>query len=121
MRIIDRQTFLSLPPGVLFSKYTPMNFGDICIKGETYYATDGHGIDFSYQQIVDSVACSGSAELWDILLAAQERGVPFEMDFDSEGRDGMFAPDQLFAVWEKRDVESLVARLQRLLPYRIKL
>jgi hypothetical protein len=34
------------------------------------------------------------------------------MDFACEGRDGCFeSDDQMFAVWERADVEALIARL----------
>lgn len=35
------------------------------------------------------------------------------MDLDSQGRDGLFVDDQLFAVWEDADVGQLVDRLKR--------
>jgi hypothetical protein len=37
------------------------------------------------------------------------------MDFEYEGRDGLFEEGQLFAVWEKADVASLIERLRRCL------
>jgi hypothetical protein len=33
------------------------------------------------------------------------------MDFDCQGRDGLFDAAQLFAVWEPQDVAVLIARL----------
>jgi hypothetical protein len=109
MKIIDRKTFLSLPPGTLFSKYEPCAFGDLLIKGESITN------DFYYQQIADSIDADSSDEFADSLEAAQRDGTGLEMDFDAQMRDGLFDEDQLFAVWERRDVEKLIVRLKRAL------
>lgn len=49
------------------------------------------------------------------LFDAQENGVSVAMDFETQGRDGMFDHDQLYAVWEPQDVAALVERLRRCL------
>lgn len=110
MKIVDRKTFLSLPPETLFSKFRPCIFEEMCIKGETW------GSDFLVQQLADSIDCSGSGEFSDILFRAPISGESIPMDFESQGRDGCFNEDQLFAVWEPHDVEALIARLSRCLP-----
>jgi len=38
-----------------------------------------------------------------------------EVDFENTSRDGMFEDEQLYAVYEKEDVEKLIARLQQTL------
>ena len=49
---------------------------------------------------------------FDKLHDALENGTSLDMDFRCSGRDGCFEKDQLFAVWEKKDVEMLISRLQ---------
>ena len=107
MKIMNRVEFLKMPEGTLFSKYEPCVFGALQIKG------DSLSNDFCVQQIADSVKCSGSDELFNILFAAKETGDSFEMDFEVEGRDGLFEDEQLFAVWEAKDVLALVKRLMQ--------
>lgn len=109
MRIVKRAEFLAMPPQTLFSKYRPCVFDDLMIKGETW------GNDFLYQQIIDAVKARDSGEFADILFKSAEDGSSFELDFDCQGRDGMFDADQLFAVWERKDVEALITRLQTVL------
>jgi hypothetical protein len=109
MKIVDRKTFLALPAGVLYSKYEPCIFGDLNIKGDTV----GLG-DFSTQEIADAVRCNDSEEFADILFSAAKTGGSFSMDFDCEGRDGLFDGNQLFAIWEPADVAALIERLTRL-------
>ena len=78
------------------------------IKGDTVAA-----VDFYVQQIVDAVKCNGSGEFTSVLVDAAANGTSFALDFECEGRDGMFDDRQLFAVWEPQDVAGLIARLQQ--------
>jgi hypothetical protein len=78
------------------------------IKGDTWTN------DFLYQAINDAF-CLGSDELFGALEKAERDGTSLTMDFHCEGRDGMFDEDQLFAVWERPDVLSLIQRLQETL------
>jgi hypothetical protein len=105
MKIVNLQTFRSLPANTLFSKYAPCNFGDLCIKGETIEH------DFYVQQIADAIECSGSDEFVDKLYHAAETGESVAFDFECEGRDGLYENEQLFAVWELDDVRALIERL----------
>lgn len=105
MKIINRKEFLNLPSGVIFSKYEPMIFGDICIKGETLHN------DFYCQRIKDSIDCNDSNEFHDILDSAEKEGKSFDIDLESEIRDGMFDENQLFVVWENEDIIKLINRL----------
>ena len=110
MKILNRKDFLALPDGVLYSKYEPCIFGPLEIKGESWEN------DFLTQQIADAVDCNDSGEFFNILLDAKETGNSFALDFYSEGRDGLFDEDQLFAVWEHADISALISRLNLLLP-----
>lgn len=109
MKIIDRATFLSMPEGTVYAKYVPMLFGDLMIKGETIPG------DFYFQQIVDAIDSESSNDWADKLIDSQENGTSLAMDFHCEGRDGFYDEDQLFAVFEPRDVRSLIERLQEAL------
>lgn len=106
MKIVDRKTFLALPAETLFSKYEPCVFGPLEIKGDTISQ-----IDFFSQQIADSVRCHDSGEFNKILFDAEKNGTSFAMDFNLEGRDGLFDDNQLFAVWEPSDIALLHKRL----------
>lgn len=108
MRIVDHKTFLSLPAGTVFSKYEPYAFDSLAIKGSSI-----GDIDFFVQEIETAVDSDHSGDFYDKLDAAQTKGASLAMDFNCESRDGLFEPGQLFAVWEKADVEGLIARLQQ--------
>lgn len=107
MRIVDRATFLAMPPGTVFMKYESCsNFGDICFKGETVGS-----IDFWYAR-TDSIEWENSEELFDRMLAGEKDGRSMPMDFETEQRDGLYEKGQLFAVLEGGDISRLIDRLQ---------
>lgn len=109
MKIVDLSTFRAMPAGTLFSKYEPCYFEDLSIKGETM------AFDFLVQPIADAIECNGSDKFVAKLDGAHITGASLAMDFDCQGRDGCFDDGQLFAVWERADVEALIARLQETL------
>lgn len=110
MRIINRVAFLKMPAGTVFSEYQPCFFGGLMIKG------DSLPNDFHAQQITDAIFCDGSEDFSEKLFRAQETGESLAMDFDCMGRDGKFdSPERLYAVWERKDVQDLIARLQETL------
>ena len=106
MKIINLETFLAMPAGTVFCKYSEVgNFGDICIKESNV------GInDFCYTSISDALEASGTTELFDILLK-QPNGEEIEMDFSCSSRDGLFDKDQLFSVWSLNDMFQFQAKL----------
>jgi len=111
MRIVKRAEFLQMPAGTVYTTYEPCNFGDLMIKGETLH-TDNNG-DFCEQSIVGAIDSTGSDDWTNKLFRSQETGESLAMDFDCQGRDGLFdSMDSLYAVWERADVEALIARLQ---------
>lgn len=112
MKIVNRTYFLQMPAGTLFSKVDPFIFGPLTIK--VCDPSDGWTNDFITQNIAEAVENTGSRDFDDkceLMLKGQD--VP--MDFDCAGRDRLFDPKQLFAVWSKEDVGKLIKRLQECL------
>lgn len=111
MRIVDRETFLAMPPGTVFSKFKPDIFGNIEIKGDSTTNAQGELIDFWSQDVAGAVEAASSGEF----MHACDRAVAGEcipLDFDSQYRDGLYEAEQLFAVWDPNDVQALIQRLQ---------
>lgn len=109
MKIVDRKAFLTLPAGTVFAKYEPCCFENLLIKEKSLEN------DFFYTEIVDAIDCNGSDEFSRLLEEAESKGANLTMDFDNQGRDGCYDEKQLFAVFEKEDVEKLIKRLQETL------
>lgn len=111
MRIVDRATFLALPAGTVYSKYTPAIFGDLCIKTGTYPATMPG--DWTYTALCDPIEAVSTDDRMDKLDQAEANGSHLPLDLDCDSRDGLHDVGQLFAVWDAPDVDALIARLQR--------
>jgi hypothetical protein len=106
MKILNLREFKKLPAGTLFMKYEPCVFYDLCVKGGTL----DHDWFYESLDCVDSTDYGNMAE---ILFKAFEQGTSFKLDLDCTMRDGLFEDDQLFAVYEKSDVETLIDKLNR--------
>lgn len=106
MRFVNRQTFLALPAGTVFSKYRPKCFQEMQIKAETCGSND-----FWSTRVGDALAWGGTDEFIEITDRA-EAGESVAMDFYIQDRDGLYDADQIFAVFERADVEALIERLK---------
>lgn len=119
MKIVDRETFLKLPEGTVYSEFNPCVFGELCIKGESIGSEENGFGSWCYQPIADAVETNGpgdiGGQLFDLTEDSLANGTSMKMDFDCSQRDGFYDEDQLFAVWERQDVEALIARLQETL------
>ena len=111
MRIVDRQTFLSLPPNTVYQKYEPIFFGSISIKMESL-ETDWVELDVSNPDFAEAT----DSGRWAMLCCEMEEGASFPLYMESCGRDGLFDQNQLFAVWEPHDIELLIEKLRACLP-----
>lgn len=106
MRIVNRKVFLSLPNGIVYSKYQPHGmFDGLYEKGDTWTN------DWIYQDMLDSVDGSGSQEVFETINDAEENGAQFVMDLDCGSRDGSFEENDMFAIYDKSDLKRLVERL----------
>lgn len=109
MKIVNRETFLAMPPGTVFAKYTPHLFEGLEIKAQSLTN------DYCYQQIVGALDAGNCGDWADMLEESADTGASIPMDFDCLSRDGCFEPYQLFAVFEPTDVAQLIDRLQQAL------
>lgn len=108
MKIVDRKTFLVLPAGTLFAKFSACCFGELQIKGETIPKAG----DFFYQDTASTweKGCTGS-DVW-AHRRMDAAGPEMELDFEIQARDGCFDEAQLFSVWSSADVVAFILRLK---------
>ncbi|MFY0516530.1 hypothetical protein ACOMCU_01680 [Lysinibacillus sp. UGB7] len=110
MKIVNLEKFLSLPKDVVYAKFEPNLFGAVTIKADTSSSSG----DWWYQDLLEVYVKDN--EEWDTILSkAVEKGVSFDLDYESIGRDGLYEKNQLFAVFEKKDVVALIERLKKTL------
>ena len=108
MKLYTRKEFLALPAGVVFAKYEPCCFGEFQIKGSTLQYND-----FNYQEFVS--LNTDAFDAYDEACESFEAGKQGDVDFYDWRRDGLYEPDQLFAVLNSDEVRGLVKRLQEAL------
>lgn len=117
MRIVDRKTFLDMPAGILFSKYQPHYFTELSIKGESWLGSSSPGVygDFISLDLlgIHGKNWEGGGDYFDWLEAMISGSPSGPLDFECGGRDALFDADQLFAVWEKPDIEGLMRLLTK--------
>ena len=109
MKLLTRKEFLELKENVLFSKYQPHVFGYLSIKDKRIEN------DFLYQQICDSVECESSEDFDNILNKAHINKSSFDIDLGCLSRDGCYDDKEMFAVWEKKDINKLINSLEKCL------
>jgi hypothetical protein len=112
MRVVDRKTFLAMPPGTLFAKYggeppieNCIDVGDLRIKGEPRGSSDWWYMSLS--ALPDHDDTDGLIDVHEKLLAGED----LPPDFETVTADGLFDQEQLFAVFSAADVDALIDRL----------
>lgn len=111
MRIVNKQEFYNLPKGTLYSYFEPNYFSGLKIKWNTLINSDGKPFDFNYEDLIGNILSDNSQEFYDIIEASIEKKTSFKLDFNCMQRDGLFEENQLFAIYEKEDLESLINKL----------
>lgn len=107
MKILNLTEFRALPEGIVFMKYKPSFFESLQVKGETWEA------DFISAELTDNIECDSSEEE-DLILAMAEKDSSYSIPLTVEcgGRDGLFNDEQLFAVYEQKDIDQLIEKLK---------
>lgn len=118
MRIVDRETFLALPAGTVYAKWGDakevdvgchdLTYGEVAVKGETVVGVDWVKIDL----LPWPEDCSDCGQWADSMIAAISGTPTAPLEIGQGGRDGLFDKHQLFAVFERVEVERLVTLFQ---------
>jgi len=115
MRIVDRKTFLSLPSNTVYSvsswneEMPSTSITDLFIKGLTV-----GNIDYYEQAIPDFDYEDVDGKL-DAIEESVKSGKSIKIDLYVEQRNAMFDEHQMYALWEKEDIEILIERLKQCL------
>jgi len=117
MKLVDRKTFLELPEGTIYyqtqSKLTANgysflgDFGELCIKNESW------SDDWIYAPIHPDLKANDSEEYlekWDYMLHHQNTELESQTDFQ---RDGFYEEDQLFIIFNKQEIQSMINLLKK--------
>lgn len=107
MKIVNRDDFLKLPSGIVYSDY--QSHGMI---NNLYVKLESLKNDWFYQDLINSLDAMDSREIDEIIDSAENAGTSFDMNLDISERDGLFKVDQHFVVYEKSDVLRLLEKIE---------
>jgi hypothetical protein len=117
MRIVTKEEFYKLPSGTIYSEYKPIYFRGLFVKGSTSYRDGDIPYNYSEMSLICPIDNTDTADLIDILT--NNKGESIKLDFADYGGNDAYDPDQLYAIYEKRDLEHMLSiinnaiRLQR--------
>lgn len=106
MKLLNREEFLKLPEGTLYAKYEPHIFGGIQVKGESNKKCG----DFYTMEMINP-SYEGFNNFSDA-IDFFNKSKQCELDFNCYGQDGLFDEDQLFAVFEAKELSKMIELLQ---------
>jgi len=107
MKILNREEFLKLPSGTVYVKYEPYCFGDLCIKHQSYEN------DWIYVPLSEFDNCDDMDDMMEKLDDMRDKARSIPELFDCTQRDGLFEQNQLFAIYELKDVITLINVLKK--------
>lgn len=117
MKIVDYNTFINLPKGVLYSYYTPVYTNGLMIKDESLMFENG-GSDWYYYDLLDNPSQDSSGQ-WlqyvDVMMKMDEGGESIPAEFNCLERDGLYDYDRKFLIYEQDDIKNLISKLNSLL------
>lgn len=108
MRIVDRATFLTLPPGTVYAVGTKWDFGPWCIKGLSLEN------DWYYFEM--DASCTDATDSG-LMIDAYEKSLATGSEFKFEpcqNRDGCFDTASVFCIMDNADVQKLLWTLHYL-------
>ena len=111
MRIVNKQEFLAMPYGTLFSHYQPVLIEGLMVKHRNFYI-ENKPKDFLMENLIGNVECIGYEDYGATVIDSHEKGGSFKLDFNCTNRHGSFDDDALYAVYEKEDIEEFIKKLE---------
>jgi hypothetical protein len=102
MKIVNLKTFLAYPDGVVFAEFTPCILGDIEVRGQVWMNDKLSSCAYQHFGLFDT----------EDSLASVDCETEVVTDYYFRRGPGLNV-DQLFAVFDKKDLTTVIERLQR--------
>lgn len=116
MKIVNRKTFLSLPLGTVYCEHYPSDgFGEIMIKYNTCQYDGRASNDLLYMPLGDFDDHGSSEERYAKIDKMVDEGAEYPLRLDSVGRTTIFDDHQLFCIYSKEDVLTIITKLKETL------
>jgi hypothetical protein len=113
MKIVDYNTFISMPKGTLYSNYAPCYMSGLKVKDDTI----NEGKDWFYYDMLDNPDQHYKDEYLQYFdtIAKMEHGESIPADFYILERDGMFDYERCFVIYEHKDIKEFIEKLKELI------
>ncbi len=102
MKIVNREQFLAMPAGTIYAKGERWLFNGLEVKGESH-PNDWWSLDPSW---IGGDKVEDSCDAFDALEDMLKNGASYPMSC-SQSRDGLFDEDDLFLIFEEKDLLEL--------------
>ena len=99
MKIIKLAEFLAMPEGTIYAQYEPCIFRELQIKHNTLDDTCWH-----HSPLIN-IDADNTDDYCDKL---ERRGESIDLDLEGWMRQSEYDPEELFAVFEKKDLEQWI-------------
>ncbi len=109
MIIVNREEFLLLPPGTLYSRYQPCTSSGLEIKGNSIGVGEDWSGDWFFQNIIGEIGmdCTATIDPYEIM----ENGTDIRLDLNIQERDGRFEADDQFLIYSPEDTKEIITTL----------
>ena len=112
MKVINREEFLKLPAGTVYS----INNCGGNLAGEIYVKEckpNQYKNDWLQNDILDTAAeiTDNPADDYTEAINNKNNGLKYKLQFNSCCRNGLFEEDQTFIIWDIESLEGLVGKL----------
>ncbi len=109
MRLYKREDFIKLPNNTIYSRVTK---GSPSLMDGLFCKVDGNGVDWCEQDLISESGFPNDMNdgmvSHDYVVNLRDTYQDFETDLECSGRDGMFDDENLFVVWNRKDVFKLI-------------
>ncbi len=115
MKLFKREDFLLLTAGTIYSRVNK-EYGEL--MNGLYCKTSGEDyiVDWVEQDLISEAGfpndIKDGGDAIDYQLNLRDTFQEFETDLECAGRDGMFEDEDVFVVWNKKDITKLIIYLQ---------
>lgn len=107
MRLVSRDTLLTMPSGTVYSDYNDGVIDGLYKKGDTIINDDNQAIDWHLIDVLDPEFNGNPYEIIEELEHGGE--ISYESDYE---RDSTFDDSAMYLVYSAEDVQKIIAILQ---------
>lgn len=99
MRVVTKQELAQMPPGTVFSEWKEKVLGDVHIKTSDKLVYGDGRVGWNGELVVDDP---------DIMVDNKDNKILYTCWMTTDNADIDYDDDQLFAIWDKNEIERMI-------------